>query len=566
MKSALLLALVCVISAVVTAQPQSRLQPPFVGVGVSYPAELTRDRERTASDFEEIYTLGFNSIRLSLSWADAEPARGQYRFDALDRAMDLAGRAGLGVILRLDTASPPGWLFERYPDGRHVPAEPAGRRPLPSACLDHPGVRRDVEAYLSAVSAHAGKHVAWQAVEVGSDLDAGFCLCPHTARRFREWTNATSGSAGRSAEQRTTDRAAFIAFERRDHLAWLAGAMWQGPRLLTSVSRLPSILQSPRAGAGQDDWLMARVVGRYGTLLPPDTNGPVVLLASRAAFGLDGLRGAAGDNGWVADLAGETPAADLRLWTWTAVARGARAAIYGDWRTAATKADVALVGPDDAVSDRAKVAGGLARVIGRNPALFAPLRTRHARVSFVYDSRTDAASVDWLRVYKVFFDRNIQVDVLNISELPAGAVDGYLLAVSAPLAGLPPLAAAAIKAYTAGGGKVLTVSARGPTIAEIVRTATGAGVVPDVRIGGATGAVETRFLESADVLMLIGLNHTDARQRVTMTFPPDTQEAIWQNMETGAAVNFVAGPEGPTYTYTFNPRDALVLMIRKNIR
>ena len=51
--------------------------------------------------------------------------------------------------------------------------------------------------------------------------------------------------------------------------------------------------------------------------------------------------------------------------------------------------------------------------------------------------------------------------------------------------------------------------------------------------------------------------------RGTLTFTPDTQEAIWQNMETGAAINFVAGPEGPTYTYTFGPRDALVLMIRR---
>ncbi len=87
-----------------------------------------------------------------------------------------------------------------------------------------------------------------------------------------------------------------------------------------------------------------------------------------------------------------------------------------------------------------------------------------------------------------------------------------------------------------------------------------------MRIEGASGLVETRFLESSDVLMLIGLNHADSPQRVKMTFTPDTQEAIWQNMETGSAVNFVAGPDGPTYTYSFQPRDALVLMIRKNVR
>ena len=53
---------------------------------------------------------------------------------------------------------------------------------------------------------------------------------------------------------------------------------------------------------------------------------------------------------------------------------------------------------------------------------------------------------------------------------------------------------------------------------------------------------------------------------MTFTFAPDMPEAIWQNMETGAAVNFVAGPSGPTYTYAFKPRDVLVLMIKKDLR
>ena len=96
--------------------------------------------------------------------------------------------------------------------------------------------------------------------------------------------------------------------------------------------------------------------------------------------------------------------------------------------------------------------------------------------------------------------------------------------------------------------------------------ATLAGVAPDVRIDGAAGLVEARFLESSDALMLIAINHSDAPQRVTLTFTPDTPEAIWQNMETGASVNFVAGPNGPTYTHAFARRDVLVLMIRKALR
>ncbi len=76
------------------------------------------------------------------------------------------------------------------------------------------------------------------------------------------------------------------------------------------------------------------------------------------------------------------------------------------------------------------------------------------------------------------------------------------------------------------------------------------------------------MLESDSLQMIVGLNHAAESRRVAMTFPPDTQEAIWQNMETGAGVNFIAGAgaNGPSYTYWFRPKDALVLMIRKDIR
>jgi hypothetical protein len=93
-----------------------------------------------------------------------------------------------------------------------------------------------------------------------------------------------------------------------------------------------------------------------------------------------------------------------------------------------------------------------------------------------------------------------------------------------------------------------------------------AGVTPEVRIEGATGLVETRYLESSDVIMFLALNHTDAAQTVTFRFTPETQEAIWQNMVSGTAVSFVATPQGPRYTHTIGPKDALVLMIRKHMR
>jgi hypothetical protein len=87
-----------------------------------------------------------------------------------------------------------------------------------------------------------------------------------------------------------------------------------------------------------------------------------------------------------------------------------------------------------------------------------------------------------------------------------------------------------------------------------------------VTIDAPTTEIFARFVESEDAMLLVAANLTDSPQRVTLKFAPDMPEAIWQNMESGAAVNFVAGPEGPFYSRTFTPRDVVVLMIRKQYK
>jgi beta-galactosidase len=98
------------------------------------------------------------------------------------------------------------------------------------------------------------------------------------------------------------------------------------------------------------------------------------------------------------------------------------------------------------------------------------------------------------------------------------------------------------------------------------RLVASAGVAPEIRIDGGAGRVEARFLESSDAIVLIAINHGDSAERVTFRFGPDVPEAIWQNMETGAAVNFVQGADGPTYAHSFGPRDVMVLVRGKRLR
>lgn len=90
---------------------------------------------------------------------------------------------------------------------------------------------------------------------------------------------------------------------------------------------------------------------------------------------------------------------------------------------------------------------------------------------------------------------------------------------------------------------------------------------PDVVISGSDVMVHSHVLESDEALVLIVTNSdVDQPRDVTMNFSPVLPEAIWQNMLTGAAVNFVAGPNGPVHSLTLEPQGVLVLMIRKRFR
>ncbi len=556
--AALCLSVLCALASGRPAQP---LSAPFVPVSVSYDSETPDLNELRA-----IRALGFNSIKSNVRWASVEQVRGQYRFDRLDRLLTLAGEADLRVILEIDTASAPGWLGARYADGRVVLKDAKPASPAPRFCLDHPGVRADTLSLIGAVSARASSAGAFYAVDVGSEPHVGFCECQFTQRRFVDWLARKYGPAA-NPPRTDADRAAFLALTLRDDLKMLADAAApRGARFVASHSSLPWLISDPASwSVDADEWLMRTVVDFYGTTVSPRV--PSARPAD-LALALDVQRSASGERGWWAELpvdmpagtrAESTPDAEgVRLRSWSAIARGARAISYSGSVTARSPATT------------------FATVVTRNPALFAPLRPRPSKIAIVFnplvlgigDSGGLRDSV--IGFYNELFVHNISADFIHPDDVASGDAANYRAIYVASARLLPPPASAALQAYARAGGTVIDGdddrTSLVKNLASYLERAARAGVTPDVRIAGADGPVETRFLESSNVIMIIGLNHSDRSQKVTMTFAPDTQEAIWQNMETGSAVNFVAGPNGPTYSYWFRPRDALVLMIRKSVR
>lgn len=81
---------------------------------------------RWAEDVRLMREAGMNVCRLGeFAWSSMEPTEGHYAFDWLERAIGLLADNGLEVVLGTPTAAPPAWLTHHHPDT--VAIEPNGR-------------------------------------------------------------------------------------------------------------------------------------------------------------------------------------------------------------------------------------------------------------------------------------------------------------------------------------------------------------------------------------------------------------------------------------------------------
>jgi beta-galactosidase len=573
--------------------------PPFVSPS---PAA---ERDAWRRDLHAIRAAGFNSIRSWVDWRSAAPERIRYDFTALEQLLTLTDDIGLKAIVQVYTDAAPDWLVTRNPDAKVVPRDAAAPAPQAAAlCVDHPAVRTEMAAFTSAVARQAATHPSFHAIDVRLEPSrfnssrpgppADFCYCPHTLARFREWLKARYGTLDRlnaawsrpyrsweAIDARTADAGVWRTFnadKAREDLKAIADASpARGSGLVTAHAGVPEPLLAAPPGYGRgDDWWMARAVDQYGAALYP---AAAAWSPAELGYALDAARSASQDRGWwLAELqAGHVTTsarapvtgADLRLWGWAAISRGARAIDYLAWYPQGEARGSGLVDADGALTDRAAAAGELAGEVTRNARLYAGLRPRRSAVATLFTAGIappSGANDGLRRFYDAMFERNIQVDVLHPDEVVAGAATKYRVVHVSSSRGLPPPVTEMLKAFVLQGGTLLDDTTRPASAAEIQAAVAAARVTPHVAIGTAQGLVEARFLESSAAILLVAINHADTPQTVTMAFPPETPEAIWQNMESGAAVNFIQGATGPTYTYRFAPRDVLVLVRGKRLR
>ena len=531
-------------------------------------------------DLKQIKALGFNTVRCWIDWASGEPAPGLYRLDTLDVLLSLAEEEGLKVVVQVYMDSAPEWVGRQFPDSFFVSSNGQAIRPesSPGYCLDHPGVWKADLAFYEAVARRAGASPAFLGFDLWSEPhvinwanptyipNPEFCFCRNTVARFREWLKKKYGTLGalNAAWYRRhaswdevepnrlstilsytdyVDWKRFIADKLGEDLRARYEAAKRGApdRVATSHAAGVGLFSSPHYWEGQsDDWTMAAQVDHYGTSFYPkhsafvdrDVEWRGALLDFARSFGF--ARG--GRGFWIGELQGGfgtialnvsptvTPE-DLRIWTWSALARGAKAICTYAWYPMSTgyeSGGFGLIRLDGTVTERARVAGGIARLVGQHSSLFLAARPPQSEVAVVYNPlahfvggrqratpyggpQGEVAGIErdsLLGIYRALFPSNVPLDFVHADHLKAAELRPYRLVVMPYPLMMPAAAAAELREYVREGGS-LVLEARAGWNDERGRAA---DTIPGLGLLDVVGARETdvQTVEKGKAVLVAG--------------------------------------------------------------
>jgi beta-galactosidase len=398
---------------------------------------------RWGKDLDKIKATGFNTIKCWVDWATAEPTAGVFDFSHLNLLMKLASERGLRVIVQIYTDSAPDWVGARYPDGRFVDRSGAviTSQSAPGFCIDHAGVRREMETFLRALSSDANRFPALYAWDVWSEphvinwadfpylSNPEFCFCPSSQQRFRVWLRARYHTLDalntawyrrfQSWDQVQPPRFPTI-LSYTDYLDWrafisdkLAADLktrvdairgQDAGHAITSHAAAPGLFTSPMDGYGEpDDWKMSANADFFGTSLYPkhsESTRPWSRLM--LAAGLDFTRSAGLDSHkafWIGELQAGQGATGMRIaqpvdshdeeyWMWQVIAHGAREIAVYAWypmNSGFESNGYGLIQLDGSLTPRAHAAGNTASLIQANAQGLNSARPASAQVAVLYD-------------------------------------------------------------------------------------------------------------------------------------------------------------------------------------
>lgn len=191
--------------AMVSPYQSARAQTQSLFLGSAWYPEQWPEA-RWEHDLERMQQAHLNVVRVGeFAWSRMEPSEGHYDLDWLERAVRLAEKHHIQVVLGTPTDAPPAWLTRSYPEtlrtdaSGHI-AEHGGRRQFNYA---NPRYRSFSAAIASAMAqrfGHDANVIGWQ---IGNELtDESFDAA--TRAQFDQWLAARYGTLNKLNEAWTT--------------------------------------------------------------------------------------------------------------------------------------------------------------------------------------------------------------------------------------------------------------------------------------------------------------------------------------------------------------------------
>ncbi|WP_367041740.1 beta-galactosidase [Streptomyces sp. Je 1-332] len=476
---------------------------PSLGYGGDYNPEQWGP-EVHAEDAELMREAGVNLVTLGIfSWARTEPAPGTYDFAWLDGHMDRLAEAGVAVSLATMTASPPPWLTRLHPET--LPVLEDGTRLHPGSrqhwCPSSPVHRRHAVRLAECLATRYGTHPALALWHIGNEYGCHIsrhCHCEVSTAAFRGWLRERYGTVAALNDAWSTDfwSQRYGTFEeihtprkapsfrnpaqQLDYWRFssdeLLACYLAEKQVLTRITPLIPVTTNFVPVAKTLDlyaWAPHLDVISYDSY--PDPHDPDSL--HRTAFSYDVMRGLKGGQPWLLleqapgavnwrERNGRKPPGRMRLDSWQAVAHGADAVLFFQWRQSrggAEKFHSAMVPHGGRETRIFREVRELGAELARHPDLLGS-RPERADAALLLDwpswwaleldahPSTDVTLLDAaLAHHKPLYDASVACDVVPVD----GDFAPYRLLLIPNLYSVTRETAERIRAYVHGGGTLV---------------------------------------------------------------------------------------------------------------
>ena len=329
-----------------------------------------------AEDAHLMREAGVNFVTIGVfSWTAVEPSPGTFRFEWLDRVLDLMDANGVKVDLATGTASPPRWLTHQHPEVLPVTAEGVrlGVGSRQHYCPSSHDYREAASAFVRRLAERYARHPALAMWHINNEFGDHVheCFCEKSASAFRGWLEDRYGEVDalnqawgtvvwsqsyRGWDEVTPPRAAPGPINPSQQLDW---RRFSSDALLECFLSEREVLDQHCPGVPVttnfmgmfkylDYWHWAQEEDVVSTDSYPDPADPAS--PARAALSFDLTRSLAGGGPWL--LMEQAPSAvswrhinvvkppgQRRIWAVQALARGAEGVLFFQWRASRSGAE-----------------------------------------------------------------------------------------------------------------------------------------------------------------------------------------------------------------------------------